>query len=126
MKAIKCEPGKEAQIVEIDNKLEALQAAVEGYIEAYYPYPDEIAIICNEEGKINGMDPNRAIYTESGELADIICGPFLIVGLSPDNFASLSDDLALKYYERFKEPETFGDDVKESGALDPWISFTMF
>ena len=126
MKAIKCEPGKEAQIVEIPCELEALQAAVEGYIEAFYPYDDEVAIICNEEGKINGMEPCRAIFDTDGKIIDIICGPFLIVGLSPDNFASLPDDLALKYYERFKDPEFFGDETKESGALDPWFSITMF
>ena len=32
------------------------------------PYEDDIAIICNEEGKMNGMSPNRAIYSEPEEV----------------------------------------------------------
>ena len=29
------------------------------------PFEDEVAIICNEEGKVNGLTPNRAVYGES-------------------------------------------------------------
>lgn len=28
------------------------------------PFEDEVAIICNDEGKMNGMLPNRAVYAE--------------------------------------------------------------
>ena len=37
---------------------------VGGDIEVTYPFEDEVAIILNESGKINGLPLNRAIYTE--------------------------------------------------------------
>src|SRR5699024_6863922 len=44
--------------------LEAMQELVGGDIEEYMPFEDEVAIICNEEGKIIGLPLNRAIYSE--------------------------------------------------------------
>ena len=63
------------EVVIIPNTLKAKQEKVNGLIEYTYMLNDyEVAIICNEEGKINGMNPNRDIGH------DIIFGPFLIVG----------------------------------------------
>ena len=53
------------------------------------------------------MQPNRALYNEDGEIMDIIAGTFLIVGLTDDNFAELSDELAEKYAALFGTPEAF-------------------
>lgn len=58
------EPGKYPKQIEIEDTLEAMQSLVGGDIEEYMPYEDEVAIICNEEGKMNGMPLNRAIYSE--------------------------------------------------------------
>ncbi len=91
----------------MEGTLEALQAAVGGYIEAVYPWEDPVAIICNDDGKFNGMAPNRALYDADGEIMDIIVGTFLVVGLSDDNFAELSDELAEKYTALFETPEAF-------------------
>ena len=41
-----------------------MQRVVGGDIEEFMPYEEEIAIICNGESKMNGMLPNRAIYSE--------------------------------------------------------------
>ena len=38
-----------------DEQLRALQEIVGGYIEAIYPYEEDVAIVCNEEGLINGQ-----------------------------------------------------------------------
>lgn len=59
------EPGKYPKFIKIDDTLEAMQEVVGGYIEEYMPYEDEVAIICNEEGKYAGMPLNRAIYSEA-------------------------------------------------------------
>ena len=56
--------GKLPQTVSIDNSLEAMQQLVGGYIEEYMPFDDEVALICNEEGKMNGSSLNRAGYDE--------------------------------------------------------------
>lgn len=58
------QPGKYPKPVEIKDSLEAMQTLVGGDIEEYMPFEDEAAIICNEEGKINGLPLNRAIYAE--------------------------------------------------------------
>lgn len=65
--------GKKPEEITIKNELRALQDAVKGYIEIY-PISKNINIICNDEGKINGMEGNRLVGKE------IICGDFLVVG----------------------------------------------
>ena len=108
MKILRVEPEKAPELVNVDGSLEALQAAVGGgYIEAVYHWDDPVAIVCNDDGKFNGMQPNRALYDTDGEIMDIIAGTFLIVGLSEDNFAELSDEMAAKYAALFGTPEAF-------------------
>lgn len=57
-------PGQAPEMVEIENTLEVMQSVVGGDIEEYMPFEDEVAIICNEEGKLTGLPLNRAIYAE--------------------------------------------------------------
>ena len=58
------EPGKHPKIVKIEDTLKAMQCIVGGDIEVYRPFDDEVAIVCNEEGKMKGAELNRAIYSE--------------------------------------------------------------
>ena len=84
----------------IPNNLKSKQEKVGGYIEyTYLPDSEDVAIICNEEGKINGMSPNRDIGY------DIIFGPFLIVGECSEDGEdrSLTDEQISKYKEYFNE-----------------------
>lgn len=80
MKVLVIEPGKQPVVKEIGNTLKDMQRMVGGYIHAYYPWMDEVAIICNDEGKIMGLPLNRSIFGEHGELVDIIAGTFSSVG----------------------------------------------
>lgn len=113
--ALVVEPGKFPRTVHIDNELHTMQKIVNGYIEQYMPFDDDVAIICNEDGKIKGEELNRAIYANdaSGEktpdVADIIAGTFLIVyaPFDSDKFCSLPDDLLEKYEKLFHCPEYF-------------------
>lgn len=41
---------------EIDPGLHSLQAEVGGDIGATYPYSDPVALVCNDEGKLIGLD----------------------------------------------------------------------
>ena len=61
-------PDKYPRMIEIEDSLEAMQRTVGGDIEEYMPFEDEVAVICNEEGKINGLPLNRAIYSEAPEV----------------------------------------------------------
>ena len=64
MRVVICEPGKPARVAMIKPGLESLQSVVGGYIEPYYAFEEDVCIVCNEEGKINGMALNRAVYVE--------------------------------------------------------------
>lgn len=101
IKVIRVAPYKAPEVIQIKNTLEALQNEVGGYIEAIYPYNDKVALICNEEGKINGLPLNRVIYSENGYTQDIIAGTFLITGLSSHSFASIGE-YEKKYMDMFK------------------------
>ena len=65
--------------------------------------------VCNEEGKINGLPLNRAVYADPnrGEMLDIIAGTFFICDCSGENFGSLSPEQLRRYTELFKYPERF-------------------
>lgn len=101
------EPGRAPYVKEIDSGLKSLQSEVGGWIEAIYPFEEEVALICNEEGKLCGLPLNRALMDEDGEIYDIIAGTFLVVGLGEEDFCSLSDEYIKKFSERFKRPEKF-------------------
>lgn len=107
IQVVLCEPKKQARIATITNSLTSLQQIVGGYIEAAYPFDDPVAIICNEEGKINGLELNRALRDEDGKVYDILAGTFLIVGLEEENFASLMPEYQEKYSKLFEHPEVF-------------------
>lgn len=64
IKVVLVEPGKLARQAEIPATLEGMQATVQGSIEAFYPFEEDVCIVCNEEGKITGMPLNRAVYSE--------------------------------------------------------------
>lgn len=101
------EPGKRPYRKEIENELHSLQQSVGGYIEAVYPFTDPVAIVCCEEGKLDGMPLNRALRDDQGQIYDVVAGTFLIVGLTEDDFGSLSDTLLQKYSNLFYTPEEF-------------------
>ena len=107
MKVLRVEQYKPPFVKEIDPGLESLQSEVEGTVQAVYPYADPVAILCNDDGKLLGMELNRALRDDDGEIFDAIAGPFLIVGLGDEDSTSLSDDLIEKYRDIFAQPEVF-------------------
>ena len=113
LKVIVCRPLEKAEVIEINDDLDTMQSLVGGMIEEYMPFDDEVAIICNEEGKLNGMPLNRAIYDESdgkrGEMIDIIAGQFFLANApyESEKFQSLTPEMIDKYNKRFRYPESF-------------------
>ena len=103
LKVLVVEPWKRPYAMEIPAGLESLQKMVGGLIQAVYPFEAAVALICNDEGKLLGLPFNRPLYDEDGEMYDILVGTFLVVGLTEDDFGSLSDEMIEKYTEVFSK-----------------------
>lgn len=100
MNVLVVEPGYLPYEKEI-NGLNEMQVTVGGYIEAIYPYEEMVAIVCNEEGLINGLPFNRSVEGGYGG----VFGTFFVCGLSEDSFCSLSPEQMKHYKEKFKNAE---------------------
>ena len=109
MNVLMIEPGALPRQTEIGEGLSAMQQAVGGPIQAIYPFPESVALICHEEGKLIGLPLNRALRDEYGEIYDIIAGPFFLCGAPPDseNFTSLTPEQMIHYEERFHRIELY-------------------
>ena len=104
MKVLFIQPLKAPKTVEIDGSLESMQKLVGGYIESIYPFEDgEICLVCNEEGKIEGLPLNRALYDTEGEIYDVIAGSFFVCSAPSDSesFASIEDEKLPFLMKRF-------------------------
>lgn len=117
MRVVLIEPGRYAKEAYIGKELEDMQAVVGGSIEQFCPYEDEVALICDEEGKLCGKNLNRAIYDDDGQMIEIMAGTFFICAAPSDSssFQSLSDEQVKKYVEQFRFPEQFfrlNDEIK--------------
>lgn len=89
------EPNKEPYQKKIEHSLKNLQKTVNGYIEVLQ-LEHNVDIICNEEGKINGLPFNKVVDY------DIIVGTFIIAGHNDSETISLSRKQIKKYKEMFK------------------------
>lgn len=109
IRVLMVEPGRKAYEKEIGTSLEELYSELEcECIQTFYPVVSDLVVfVCDDEGKINGSKPNRAIYGEDGKMMDIICGKFFICDCSTDRFQSLPDELMQKYKKQFLLPERF-------------------
>ena len=102
MKVLRVRPKHYPEVIDIDCSLESLQKEVKGPIQAVYPWDDEVALICNEEGKLHDdcMEKlNRTLDGPYGIPIDIIVGTFLIVGLT--------EEFVEKYEKMFHQPRKF-------------------
>ncbi|OGO91815.1 MAG: hypothetical protein A2Y17_13315 [Clostridiales bacterium GWF2_38_85] len=95
------------QVVKIGSSLESMQATVGGCIEQIMPFDEEVALVCNEDGKNDELPLNRALKNSDGKIVDIIVGDFFICSAKGENFTSLTDEQVKRYSEMFKNPERF-------------------
>lgn len=105
MTVVYVEPHKAPYIAEIVHTLEAEQKAVGGLIEPIYN-DDGTCLVGNEEAKLIGMEGNR--YLDNGQ--SIIAGSFFVCGLTRDDFRGLTNEEAMKYMDKFAEPEYISQD----------------
>ena len=107
MTVLVVEPMKAPYVKHIPNELEDLQQAVGGDIEMTYPFDDKVGILLNGNGKFEGLPLNRALYDDHGQVYDVIAGTFLVVGLTEDDFTSLTPGQIEKFKEKYQSPEIF-------------------
>ena len=110
IRVLMVEPGKYPREVTIGNDLDSLQKAVsidcerQGLIEII-GIEKGVCILCNEEGKLLGLEGNRRL----GD--DIITGVFYVVGENRrGDLISLTDAQIEKYSKRFWHPQVFTPD----------------
>ena len=110
IKVLMVAPGEHPRAVVLENNLDALQKAVsigcdyQGLIEVI-SLEKGVCIICNEEGKLLGLEGNRRLGS------DIIAGVFYVLGEDKHgNFVSLTEAQKEYYTKRFWEPEVFFPD----------------
>ena len=104
MKALLIEPNHRPEIIDIKNEIDELCELINcDLIECVYPYKDNVILICDESGMINGRQiPNRKVNE------NVIFGPFLLLGVNrKDDFISLTEKQINKYYKLFYQPEVF-------------------
>ena len=117
MNVLVVEPGYQPYEKEIQDgadHLEQMQAIVGGLIEPIYPYHEEVAIVCNEEGLINGLPFNRSVPGGYGG----VFGTFFICGLGEEDFCSLPPELTERFKTEFRNSEILlGFDGNEAVTL---------
>ena len=109
MIVLKVEPEKAPERIEISGDLKSMEEIVGGSIKAIYPFDEPIALICNEEGKLDGLPLNRALRDEDGTIYDVITGTFFLCGALPEeaSFTSLTEYQLQDLETRFHTPELF-------------------
>ena len=77
---------------EIEDTLENLQEYVGGYIEVI-GITENIDLVCNDEGKLMGLDITAALINDDGEVVEIIAGDcFLVRNNGEGEFESIKDE----------------------------------
>lgn len=104
MKVLVVRPDENPVVEEISGTLEEMQNIVGGWIQHIMPWADDVAIVCNEEGKMINLPLNRFVITDEGKLIDYIAGTFFICYAPPEaeSFQGLPDELIEKYSKRFQ------------------------
>lgn len=97
MKVLIVEPMQPCRAQEIPDTLDAMQAIVGGNLQAVYPFRDEVALVCNENGKNLDLPYNRPLTNDRGIPYDMICGTFFLAGVGTENFVSLTEEQIQKY-----------------------------
>ena len=118
IKVLKVAPKEKPKLEELTNNLDSLQKAVsigmegQGLIEIV-ELDASTCILCNEEGKVLNLEPNRRLGN------DILCGVFYVTGQNKyGDLASLSEAGIEKYSKMFEEiPDISESEVVKSMVM---------
>ena len=92
MKIVVKKPKEKGTIIEGENKLETYQNIVGGYIETY-SLVNDILIVLNEEGILEGLEHNMLIRPHMNEYKDtaLIVGTVAFVSEDNGDFKELNE-----------------------------------
>lgn len=96
IKVLVVEPMKPCEVREISG-LGEMQSIVGGHIQAVYPFRDEIALVCNADGKNLDLPYNRPLTNDRGIPYDMICGTFFLASVGAEDFVSLTAEQIQRY-----------------------------
>ena len=96
-------PGEAAEIAVIDRSLTSMQAIVGGDIDIAYPWQERVALVCNDEGLLEGLPLNRYVP----EMGQPIAGTFFVCGFSDDRLTGLTDEQLARFGRMFHNPQQF-------------------
>lgn len=102
VKILLIKPGENPEVMEVEDVLASYQKLVGGYIEMVY-LTDDVALICNEEGKIMGLENNRNFNLP--HFKDNVVGNIIIVGIddSSGEFVSLNASQIGRFVNAFSD-----------------------
>lgn len=83
------------------NGLDEMQKVVGGIIQAIYPFEDNAAVVCNDEGLFLDLPFNRSVPGGYGG----VFGNFFVCGLGEEDFCSLTPEQVKAYKKEFHSAE---------------------
>ena len=132
MTVVIVKPGYAPYEAEI-NGLDEMQKVVGGIIQAIYPFEDNAAVVCNDEGLFLDLPFNRSVPGGYGG----VFGNFFVCGLGEEDFCSLTSEQVKAYKKEFHsaeiligakgntpitlkvQPKAVGGSVREKGRDTP-------
>lgn len=110
--------GKPPEEREIDGDLEGIYAITGSPMQVVPYLGGTVDLYCNEEGKLNGMPPNRSVW----DGADIIFGDFFFARQDGENMGPITDDdiRSLKAEFASRGTRTFVDGVEAPFGTIDW------
>lgn len=115
MKVLLVEPNRKPREIEIPRGLRSLQKAVDGPIEAIYPFDDPVALVCNEEANLRNLPWNREVGSGC-----VVRGSFIICSVNGEHFDSLPRVFMKKYRTRFWDLDSAIRISHEGPSLRIW------
>ena len=114
--------GELPKLEEIDSSLESMQAFVDGYIEVIYPFGDETGLdgclmVCNEEGKICGLEPSMVIDYDGSK--DWMAGNVFIARDGADGEMESCTEEDLQKFKKLFKCNAFVRDWKDEEYFVP-------
>lgn len=91
MRVIRKRPHEDLEVIYIKGDFESLSKEVGGVLQGTYPFKGPYSLLCNDNDKSEGLEPNIALVRDC-DLVDIVVGTILIVRLGDEDYVSITDE----------------------------------